>query len=176
MRYYALACDYDGTLAHYGRVNAETLAALERVLATGRKLLLVTGRELDDLKTVFTELHLFAWIVAENGALLYCPATRQERVLAPPPPEGLIRALRRRGVSPLSVGRSIVATWVPHETAAVEASAGPGVDRALVGSWRHRSVKRVIRCGSERKGVREGARTDHGFEVAIVGRRRAAPR
>ena len=51
------------------------------------------------------------------------------------------------------------------------ASAGPGVDRALVGSWRHRSVKRVIRCGSERKGVRERARTDHGFEVATVGRR-----
>src|SRR5436309_15528784 len=31
------------------------------------------------------------------------------------------------------------------------ASAGPGVDRALVGSWRHRSVKRVIRCGSEKE-------------------------
>ncbi|NOT62352.1 MAG: haloacid dehalogenase, partial [Acidobacteria bacterium] len=31
MRYLALACDYDGTLAHNGVVSDETLTALERV-------------------------------------------------------------------------------------------------------------------------------------------------
>ena len=33
MRYLALACDYDGTLAHHGRVNEETIEALQRVRA-----------------------------------------------------------------------------------------------------------------------------------------------
>ncbi len=49
MRYLALACDYDGTLAQHGRVDDATVAGLERVLATGRKLVMVTGRELDEL-------------------------------------------------------------------------------------------------------------------------------
>ena len=59
MRYLALACDYDGTLARDGRVDRPTLAALERVRASGRKLLLVTGRELDDLAATFEYLELF---------------------------------------------------------------------------------------------------------------------
>jgi hypothetical protein len=45
MRYLALACDYDGTLASEGRVAPETVGALERLRASGRRLLLVTGRE-----------------------------------------------------------------------------------------------------------------------------------
>ena len=40
MRYIALACDYDGTLALKGRVDEPTRGALERLLATGRKLVL----------------------------------------------------------------------------------------------------------------------------------------
>lgn len=49
MRYCAVSCDYDGTLASAGRVRKETVAALERVRASGRRLLLVTGRQLPDL-------------------------------------------------------------------------------------------------------------------------------
>src|SRR5690348_12640723 len=111
MRYLVLACDYDGTLAHDGRVSRETLAALERLLASGRKLLLVTGRELPDLHRTFSRTDLFEWVVAENGALLYRPATREEKPLADPPPEKFLQALSRRGVQPVSVGRVIVATW-----------------------------------------------------------------
>ena len=55
MRYLALACDYDGTIAHHGKVDRQTMAALERVRSSGRKLLLVTGRELDDLITLARE-------------------------------------------------------------------------------------------------------------------------
>ncbi|HEX3035851.1 MAG TPA: HAD hydrolase family protein [Thermodesulfobacteriota bacterium] len=54
MRYYALACDYDGTLASQGRVDEKTLAALERLQNSGRRLILITGRELDDLLCVFS--------------------------------------------------------------------------------------------------------------------------
>src|SRR5204863_455237 len=53
MRYLALATDYDGTLAHDGRVDRTTLAALGRLRRSGRRLILVTGREADDLLNLF---------------------------------------------------------------------------------------------------------------------------
>src|SRR5438128_12665455 len=40
MRYAVLATDYDGTLATQGHVDAPTLAALEEVRQSGRKLIL----------------------------------------------------------------------------------------------------------------------------------------
>lgn len=114
MRYFALASDYDGTLARHGSVDAATLEALERLRASGRRLLMVTGRELDDLLRVFPQAHLFDAIVAENGAVVYDPDTREVQPLGEPPPDEFIRELQRRGVTPLSVGRVIVATWEPH--------------------------------------------------------------
>jgi hydroxymethylpyrimidine pyrophosphatase-like HAD family hydrolase len=120
MRYLALACDYDGTIAHHGIVDEATRAALERLRASGRKLVLVTGRELDDLIRVCPHVDLFERVVAENGALLYDPARRQARPLAEPPPAGFVQELTRRGVQPLSVGRVIVATWTPRETSVFE--------------------------------------------------------
>lgn len=131
MRYGALACDYDGTLAHDGRVDAETVQALERLRASGRTLILVTGRELDELATVFRRLDLFDRVVAENGALLYRPDTGEERRLAEPPPPALVAALRARGV-PLSVGRVIVATVSPHETAVLEIIRDLGLELHVV--------------------------------------------
>jgi hydroxymethylpyrimidine pyrophosphatase-like HAD family hydrolase len=110
MRFHALATDYDGTLAHDGRVDAPTLAALERAKAAGRKLLLVTGRELPDLQTVFAYLHLFDLAVLENGAVIFDPATKETRLLAEPPPPRFAAELRARGVAPLSTGHVIVAT------------------------------------------------------------------
>ena len=46
----ALATDYDGTLAIDGRVDAPTIEALREVKGSGRKLILVTGRDLRDLQ------------------------------------------------------------------------------------------------------------------------------
>jgi len=117
----AFAVDYDGTLAEHGRVAQATSEALQRLKASGVKLLLVTGRELPDLQQVFPRHNLFDVIVAENGALLYWPARREERPLAPPPPEALLRRLKRARVEPLSVGRSIIATWRPNESKVLEA-------------------------------------------------------
>jgi HAD superfamily hydrolase (TIGR01484 family) len=120
VRYLALATDYDGTLAEQGKVRPETLASVERLRKSGRRTLLVTGRELGDLKSVFDRLDLFELVVAENGALLYRPQTREEVVLAESPPPELAARLRERGASPVGVGRVIVATREPHEIAAVE--------------------------------------------------------
>src|SRR5947208_2756779 len=66
MQYLALAVDYDETTAHDGRVDSPTRDALRRVTASGRRLLLVTGRELDDLFAIFPHYHVFDRIVAEN--------------------------------------------------------------------------------------------------------------
>ena len=121
MRYRALACDYDGTLAWEGRVSRETVKGLEGVRATGRKLVLVTGRIVDDLINIFPEIGLFDNVDAENGALLYRPASREDRLLAEPPPREFIDELMARVPQRVSVGRVILATRIPYETAAVPA-------------------------------------------------------
>src|SRR5262249_17800818 len=108
MRYLALCTDYDGTLATEGTVFPQTVAALESLIASGRRPVLVTGRELDDLQGVCPYLHLFEYVVAENGALLYQPATNTEIPLGQRPPDSFVAALRARGVGPISVGRIIV--------------------------------------------------------------------
>jgi HAD superfamily hydrolase (TIGR01484 family) len=120
VRYLALATDYDGTLAEQGTVRPETVAAVERLRKSGRRVVLVTGRELRDLQTVFDRFDLFDLVVAENGALLYRPQTREEKCVAEPPPPALAERLRQRGATPLHTGRAIVATREPYEVAAVE--------------------------------------------------------
>ncbi|MGA0531044.1 HAD-IIB family hydrolase [Hansschlegelia sp. KR7-227] len=120
MYFLALAADYDGTLADQGAVNAATLEALRSFKRSGRRLILVTGRELDDLRRSFPDLPLFDRVVAENGGLLYDPATGRERLLGPPPTGEFVRRLVEKRVEPISVGRTIVATWRPHETAVLQ--------------------------------------------------------
>ncbi|WP_406698397.1 HAD-IIB family hydrolase [Singulisphaera sp. Ch08] len=132
MRYLALAADYDGTLATHGRVEDSTLEALGRLRESGRRLILVTGRELDELLTVFPRPDLFDRIVAENGALLYRPATREEQVLGEPPPDRFVATLKERGVGPISVGRVIVATWEPHESVVLETIRDLGLELHVI--------------------------------------------
>jgi HAD superfamily hydrolase (TIGR01484 family) len=128
----ALATDYDGTLAHQGEVDAATLESLAELKRSGRKLLLVTGRELPDLRQVFPELDLFDLIVAENGALLVDPASGEEMPLAEPPSPRFVASLRERGVSPISVGRTIVATWEPHETTVLQTIRDLGLELHII--------------------------------------------
>ena len=132
MRYLALACDYDGTLAADGRVSSETVSVLERLVASGRKLILVTGRELGDLQSVFSRLDLFEWVVAENGALLYRPAEKLEKILGEPPSTQFVAALRKARVEPLFVGRVIVATWKPHERVMVDTIRDLGLELQVI--------------------------------------------
>ena len=114
MFFVALAVDYDGTIARDGRVDAATVEALRQVKSSGRRLILVTGRDLPDLQRAFPELELFDLVVAENGALLFNPAKKEETPLAEPPSPAFVARLRELGVAPLSVGRTIVATWEPQ--------------------------------------------------------------
>src|SRR5690348_6280048 len=116
MRYITFATDYDGTLASDGRVDGATVRALENLKASGRKLFLVTGRHRADLQKVFPETALFDRIVAENGAVLYDPATREEKVLTEAPNQEFLAALDAAGVK-FDVGRAIISSWTPAETA-----------------------------------------------------------
>jgi len=132
MRFHALATDYDGTVAQDGRIDEPTIKALERCKESGRKLLLVTGRVLPELKVVCSCLPLFDLVVAENGALLYDPATDEETPLGAAPTEGFLQALADHGVPSPSIGRVIVATWAPHEVAVLKAIAAVQLEYQVI--------------------------------------------
>jgi HAD superfamily hydrolase (TIGR01484 family) len=132
MRYFCLVCDYDGTIAHDGRCAPSTIEALKRVRASGRKLILATGRQLPELKDVFPEHSIFDRIIAENGAILYRPESQDCKALADPPPPEFVEELRRRAVQPLSVGQCIVATWHPHESTVLEVIRDLGLELHVI--------------------------------------------
>ena len=132
MRYQVLASDYDGTLAAHGQVDPAMAEQLRRLKATGRRLVLVTGREMNDLLLVFPDYHLFDYVVAENGGLIVDCASGEETPLAPPPDERFVQQLRQRGVHPLSVGKVILATWEPHEREVLEAIKATGSELQVI--------------------------------------------
>ena len=128
----AFATDYDGTLAEDGAVSEATLAALMRFKARGGALILVTGRILPELKDVFPRLDVFDLVVAENGALLYSPASGELRALAEPPPAVFVERLKEKGVGPIQCGHCIVATWTPHETTTLETIKEMGLELSII--------------------------------------------
>jgi 3-deoxy-D-manno-octulosonate 8-phosphate phosphatase KdsC-like HAD superfamily phosphatase len=87
---------------------------------------------LGDLRSVCPDTDkMFDAVVAENGALLYFPDTRETKVLGDPPEEALLEALRRRRVR-FDVGTSIIATNESFAEAALAAIRETGVERTLV--------------------------------------------
>jgi hydroxymethylpyrimidine pyrophosphatase-like HAD family hydrolase len=119
MRFRVLAADYDGTVASEGVMAAETVDSLRRLRESGRRVVLVTGRVLDELLDICDDLDVFDLAVVENGAVLYNPTTGKQRLLAPTLPPRFVAAMRAHGVTPLSVGRAILSTWEPFESVVV---------------------------------------------------------
>jgi ribonucleotide monophosphatase NagD (HAD superfamily) len=83
VRFAAIACDYDGTLASADGLGPETLGALERARGTGLRLILVTGRTFFELTRVCERLDLFDGRTAPSSTTLR-------------PEAFVIRPLRRR--------------------------------------------------------------------------------
>ena len=131
MRYFALATDYDGTIAHAGTVSESTLQALRKLKTSGRKLVLVTGRFVGDLQQVFPHFPVFHRIVAENGAVLHLPDSGQTKLLADPLPASFIAALRKAGI-PFDVGSCIVSTCVPHDAVVLKIIRDLGLELKVV--------------------------------------------
>ncbi len=132
MKFRALATDYDGTLAHGGVVEANVLAVLRRLRQAGQHLILLTGRQLPDLIRVFPHLEFFDRVVAENGALLYRPAGREERRLAKAPPPAFLQRLKNRGIDDISTGRVIIATHQPYGSEVLKVIKEMGLDLSVV--------------------------------------------
>ena len=132
MRFAGLATDYDGTLAQDGVVNEPTRAALKRSRESGRKLLLVTGRRLDDLLATFDGVAGFDLVVAENGALVYEPRTGAEHQIGAAPPAEFGAALERKGVWPLDRGRVIIATLANQRQTVIDTIAAFGLELQVI--------------------------------------------
>jgi hydroxymethylpyrimidine pyrophosphatase-like HAD family hydrolase len=124
--------DYDGTLATDGVVQPATLEALKRLRKSGRRLILVTGRIIEQLVDVFPEMGICDLVVADNGAVLYEPHTGQKKYLTDPPKPEFILELERRGVRPIEVGDVIVATWEPYETVALQVIRDLGLELQII--------------------------------------------
>ncbi len=127
----ALATDFDGTLAHNGTVNHDTLNALGRLKEAGIRLILVTGRELNELGAIFPQVSMFDVAVMENGAVLFHPQTGEDEALASSPPPEFIARLHERGL-PLQIGKCIVATWEPYEGEVLQAIKDFGLELQVV--------------------------------------------
>src|SRR5918992_1609864 len=128
---HALAVDYDGTIAENGRAAAHTVTALGRVRASGRRVVLVTGRILPELREVCPEVDgIFDAVVAENGAVLFLPGAGRTEALGAAPEPALLQALSQRGVE-FKFGLSIVATLSRFADAARAAIRESGASRVL---------------------------------------------
>ena len=169
MRYLALATDYDGTLSSDDRVSEQVIRALGRLRTSGRRAILVTGRRLDDLLAVCSCIQLFDLVVAENGAVVYNPHSREETQLANPPSKLLIQGLQARGVEPLEVGQVLVATNAPHRAAVQDVIWELGLEAQVIGN---RSAVMVLPAGVNKATGLEYALRELGLsrhEVAGVG-------
>ena len=119
-----VACDLDGTLIESGqrvpRISREMWKLLQRAKTAGFVLILVTGRQLDDLTQAGPYAELCEAIVAENGAVVYYP--RRDAVTLPfgRLDASLVRRLDQLEV-PVERGMAIVSTWVPHDEALLQA-------------------------------------------------------
>ena len=152
MWYHVIACDYDGTLASDGRMSPETVRALGRVRDSGRRIVLITGRQFDDLLRVCPEIDFFDWVVAENGAVLYQPRDKRVEDLAQAAPPAFLAALERAGV-PFSTGRVIVSTVVPHESAVLRAIHDLGLELQII--FNRESVMVLPAAVSKQSGLEE---------------------
>lgn len=132
MHYHVFATDYDGTLAHNEIVAVEITEVLIELKKTGRRLVLVTGRRLDDLQKIFPGYEVFDHIVAENGALIYHVKNGKEELLASAPPQSFITNLEQKGVKRLEIGKVIVATWVPYEKQVLDAIKESGIELQVI--------------------------------------------
>ena len=109
MKLAAVAIDYDGTIAVNGAFDPGARDAIAQLRLHGIAVVLVTGRRLDDLKTVGGNLGCFNAIVAENGAVLYFPESDRHAIIGHAPSPHLIEALHRRGID-IAVGDSVIET------------------------------------------------------------------
>jgi hydroxymethylpyrimidine pyrophosphatase-like HAD family hydrolase len=142
-RYFrAVAVDYDGTLTTSGRPSGDVLAAIAETRADGRRVVLVTGRILAELRSVFPGVDdHFDAIVGEDGAV--AARAGHDRLLAAPVPGELDAALAARGVR-FRRGEVLLACDLADEPAVLEAVRELGLECQLTSN---RSALMVLPAG-----------------------------
>ena len=150
--FHAVAIDYDGTLAESDRPHPQALAALREMRASGRKVVIVTGRILSDLRAAFPDVDDYAdVIIAENGTILARGPER--RPLAEPVPGGLAAALESRGVA-FRAGEVLLACDAADEPVVLKEVRRLGLECQLV---RNRGALMVLPAGASKgAGLAEG--------------------
>jgi hydroxymethylpyrimidine pyrophosphatase-like HAD family hydrolase len=150
--FHAVAIDYDGTLADSGRPHAQTLAALSQARASGRKVVIVTGRILSDLQAVFPDAGDYAdLIIAENGTVV--ARGQERRLLAAPVPGELASALAARGVT-FRAGEVLLACDATAEQVVLGEVRRLGLECQLI---RNRGALMVVPAGASKgAGLAEG--------------------
>src|SRR5688572_30444848 len=107
MKPFAIAIDYDGTMALADVVDPAVRSAIAAARTRGIVVLLVTGRILDELRRVAGELHFVDAVIAENGGVLHFPESGHTTLLAPAVPPAFAEALARRHIAHRA-GQSLV--------------------------------------------------------------------
>ena len=149
-RFLAVAIDFDGTLTETGRPSADVLVALNEVRQRDRRVVLVTGRILEELRAVFPDwADHFDLVVAENGAVV-AAGTLDLRLCAKVPLE--IDAALRTIDATFRRGQVILATHAEYEPAVADVLHNRGLDCQLV---RNRGELMVVPAGvSKATGLR----------------------
>ena len=185
-RFHCLATDYDGTLAHHGMVERATVEALERLRASGRRLVMVTGRELDDLAERPPPRPVRCRRRRERRRALHAgdrrhargdPRRRRSAMPWPPP------------ASAAGAGAVIVATWEPHEDAVLDAIREQGLELQVIfnkgavmvlpsgvnkATGLRRRARRAGPVAAQRVGVGD-AENDHALPAARAAARSPSP-
>jgi hydroxymethylpyrimidine pyrophosphatase-like HAD family hydrolase len=99
---------------------------------SGRRAILLTGRHVDDLLAVCPRVRLFDYVVAENGAVVYEPRTREQTLLGKPPPAEFVQRLKELTDNSIDTGQVVVSTWLPHHTAVLQAIQEMGLELQLI--------------------------------------------
>jgi hydroxymethylpyrimidine pyrophosphatase-like HAD family hydrolase len=128
--FHAVAVDFDGTLTEAGCPGPSVLAALDEARASGRRIVIVTGRIVAELQAVFPDAGEHAdLIVAENGSVLTYRG--RCRFLAAPVPGELADALTARGVA-CRRGEILLACSGADETPVLEEVRRLGLECQLI--------------------------------------------
>lgn len=70
--YKLVAIDLDGTLLNsYGQVTENTIKSLKNITENGIQVVLASGRNLDSMKAIATEIENIQYLIAGNGSIVY---------------------------------------------------------------------------------------------------------
>lgn len=131
-RLQVFASDYDDTVARDGSLDPSVLDGFATAQRAGVKIVLVSGREIPSLVSVFPALSSIDFVVGENGGCLYVPSTELGWRIAPNVDPALVEQLEQHGVDNLLIGETIISAHVQHREVIDKAIAASGANYDVI--------------------------------------------